>query len=74
MVNTKMLGLSSGFLSGFGPRGGKTVVCNLVGGIALSTRTACHSVVTLCNVTDKALLGRMTARQVLHKQLHALHR
>ena len=34
----------SGFLSGFGPRGGKTAICNLVGGMALSTCTALDNV------------------------------
>ena len=34
----------AGFLSGFGPRGGKTAICNLVGGMALSTCTALDNV------------------------------
>ena len=37
LVNASILGKQShvytpGFLSGFGPRGGKTAICNLVGG------------------------------------------
>ena len=31
-VNISFCDESAGFLSGFGPRGGKTAICNLVGG------------------------------------------
>ena len=36
LVNLIMKYPYSGFLSGFGPRGGKTAICNLVGGAWLS--------------------------------------